>query len=112
MNLSAERPITMFGPDFTFDFEGWTAHPVGVGAIPADRHGARIAVVGAGISGVIAAFELMRMGVHPIVYERPVRWAVALAALRGLGRCDRRARRHALPGFLHRLLPLRRQART
>src|SRR3546814_4152335 len=32
-------------------------------------HGVEIAIVGAGISGLIAAFELMKLGVKPVVYE-------------------------------------------
>jgi tryptophan 2-monooxygenase len=59
----------MFGPDFTFAFDDWIAHPAGLGAIPAERHGAKVAIIGAGISGVIAGYELMRMGAHPILYE-------------------------------------------
>ena len=67
-DLDAKR-VTMFGPDFPFAFDDWIAHPAGLGSIPAERHGAKVAVIGAGISGVICGYELMRMGVHPIVYE-------------------------------------------
>ncbi|MBP7003592.1 MAG: FAD-dependent oxidoreductase [Amaricoccus sp.] len=59
----------MFGPDFTFPFDDWIRHESGLGAVPAEKHGARVAIIGAGISGVIAGHELMRMGVHPILYE-------------------------------------------
>lgn len=64
-----DRPVTMFGPDFTFAFDDWIRHPAGLGAIPAEKHGARVAIIGAGIAGVIAGHELMKMGVHPILYE-------------------------------------------
>ncbi|WP_290753650.1 NAD(P)/FAD-dependent oxidoreductase [Amaricoccus sp.] len=64
-----DRPVTMFGPDFTFPFDDWIRHESGLGAVPAEKHGARVAIIGAGISGVIAGHELMRMGVHPILYE-------------------------------------------
>jgi len=59
----------MFGPDFPFPFEDWIAHPAGLGSIPAGRHGEEVAVVGAGISGLVAAYELMRLGLKPVVYE-------------------------------------------
>ena len=61
--------VTMFGPDFPFAYDDWITHASGLGEIPADRHGAKVAIIGAGISGVIAGYELMRMGVRPILYE-------------------------------------------
>ncbi len=64
-----ERPVTVFGPDFPFPYDDWLRHPAGLGAIPARRHGARVAVVGAGMAGIVAAYELMKMGVEPVVYE-------------------------------------------
>jgi lysine 2-monooxygenase len=62
-------PVTIFGPDFPFPFDDWIAHPAGLGSIPAERHGEEVAVIGAGISGLVAAYELMRLGVRPVVYE-------------------------------------------
>jgi tryptophan 2-monooxygenase len=59
----------MFGPDFPFPFDEWIAHPAGLGTIPAEKHGARVGIIGAGISGILCGYELMRMGVHPILYE-------------------------------------------
>jgi tryptophan 2-monooxygenase len=59
----------MFGPDFTFPFDDWIAHPAGLGSIPPERHGAKVAIIGAGIAGVLAGYELMRMGARPILYE-------------------------------------------
>jgi len=64
-----QRPVTVFGPDFPFAFDDWIEHPVGLGSIPAERHGEEVAVVGAGISGLIAAYELMRLGLRPVVHE-------------------------------------------
>jgi lysine 2-monooxygenase len=64
-----EAPVTVFGPDFPFPFDEWIAHPAGLGAIPAGRHGEEVAVVGAGISGLVAAYELMKLGIKPVVYE-------------------------------------------
>ena len=53
--MGADRPISMFGPDFTFAFDDWLAHPAGLGALPAERHGAPVAVIGAGVAGIVAA---------------------------------------------------------
>ena len=64
-----QRPVTIFGPDFPFPFDDWIEHPAGLGSIPAEQHGAGVAIVGAGISGLIAAYELMRLGLRPVVYE-------------------------------------------
>lgn len=62
-------PVTVFGPDFPFPFDDWIAHPAGLGEIPAAQHGAEVAIVGAGISGLVAAYELMKLGLRPVVYE-------------------------------------------
>jgi tryptophan 2-monooxygenase len=66
---SSEGPVTIFGPDFPFPFDDWIAHPAGLGSIPAERQGEEVAVIGAGISGLVAAYELMKLGVRPVVYE-------------------------------------------
>jgi monoamine oxidase len=67
--LGADGAITMFGPDFPFAYDDHLRHPAGLGAVPADRHGTEVAVVGAGLSGIVTAFELMKLGLRPVVYE-------------------------------------------
>jgi monoamine oxidase len=62
-------PITMFGPDFPFAYDEHLAHPAGLGRVPEERHGAEVAVIGAGISGIVTAYELMKLGLKPVVYE-------------------------------------------
>ncbi|MFK3942496.1 flavin monoamine oxidase family protein [Pseudomonas monteilii] len=62
-------PVTLFGPDFPFAFDDWLEHPAGLGSVPADRHGEEVAIVGAGIAGLVAAYELMKLGLKPVVYE-------------------------------------------
>lgn len=62
-------PVTAFGPDFPFAYDDWLQHPAGLGSVPADRHGAKVAVIGAGAAGIIAGHELMKLGLHPEVYE-------------------------------------------
>ena len=69
MSAAEKVPLTHFGPDFPFAFRDWLDHPAGLGTIPAAAHGARVAVIGAGIAGLICGYELMRMGLRPIVYE-------------------------------------------
>jgi lysine 2-monooxygenase len=62
-------PVTMLGPDFPFAYDDHLRHPAGLGHVPAERHGTEVAIVGAGISGLVAAFELMKLGLRPVVYE-------------------------------------------
>ncbi len=62
-------PITVFGPDFPFAYDNWLAHPAGLGAVPPERYGTEVAVVGAGMAGLVAAHELMKLGLKPVVYE-------------------------------------------
>ncbi|MHB1303886.1 MAG: flavin monoamine oxidase family protein [Acidiphilium sp.] len=62
-------PITMFGPDFPFAYDDFLAHPAGLGRVPEAAHGTEIAIVGAGIAGIVAAHELMKLGLKPVIYE-------------------------------------------
>lgn len=69
MTNEQSKPVTIFGPDFPFAYDNWLTHKDGIGAVPAAQHGKKIAVVGAGVSGMVAACELMRMGLHPVIFE-------------------------------------------
>ena len=64
-----DLPLTVFGPDFPFGYDDWVAHPDGLGVLPESSRGRRVAVVGAGVSGMVAAHELMKLGLRPVVYE-------------------------------------------
>jgi tryptophan 2-monooxygenase len=64
-----QDPVTIFGPDFPFPYDDWLRHPAGLGQIPAARHGSEVAIIGAGMAGMVAAYELMKMGLKPVVYE-------------------------------------------
>ena len=64
-----EPPLTVFGPDFPFAYDDWIAHPDGLGTLPESALGRRVAVIGAGVSGMVAAHELMKLGLRPVVYE-------------------------------------------
>ncbi|MBP2364550.1 flavin monoamine oxidase family protein [Pseudonocardia parietis] len=65
----ARPPVTAFGPDFPFPYDDWISHPAGLGRVPPEKLGTEVAVVGAGIAGLVAAYELLRMGLRPVVYE-------------------------------------------
>lgn len=62
-------PITLFGPDFPFAYDDWLRHPAGLGALPPGCHGTEVAIVGAGMAGMVAAYELMKLGLKPVLYE-------------------------------------------
>ncbi|MFT4262377.1 MAG: NAD(P)/FAD-dependent oxidoreductase [Nocardioides sp.] len=62
-------PVTVFGPDFPFPYDEWLAHPAGLGVLPPEAHGREVAIVGAGLSGLVSAYELMELGLRPVVYE-------------------------------------------
>ena len=62
-------PVTVFGPDFPFAYDSWLRHSAGLGSLPDWSHGASVAVVGAGLAGMVAAYELMELGLRPVIYE-------------------------------------------
>ena len=61
--------VSVFGPDFPFAYDDWITHPKGLGYLPATSHGARVAIIGSGAAGVIAGYELMKLGALPILFE-------------------------------------------
>ncbi|WP_210408052.1 NAD(P)/FAD-dependent oxidoreductase [Allokutzneria sp. NRRL B-24872] len=62
-------PLTMFGPDFPFAYDDWLAHPAGLGRVPEHVLGTEVAVIGGGLSGLVTAHELMKLGLRPVVHE-------------------------------------------
>jgi len=66
---AARRSITTFGPDFPFPFDDWIKHKAGLGRLPAEMLGTEVAIVGGGIAGITAAYELMKLGLKPVLYE-------------------------------------------
>lgn len=69
MDGGQNRPLTMLNPDFPFSYDHYLKHPAGLGQVPESMHGTEVAVIGAGLSGLITAYELMKLGLRPVVYE-------------------------------------------
>ena len=67
--MNPNVPFSALGPDFPFEYDTWLDHPAGLGAVPAAAHGTPVAIIGAGIAGVVAAHELMKLGLKPVIYE-------------------------------------------
>src|SRR5688572_17943040 len=65
----SDQPVTMFGPDFPFPYDDYVTSPRGLGRIPEEHHGREVAIVGAGLSGMVSAYELMKIGLRPVIYE-------------------------------------------
>lgn len=61
--------LTAFGPDFPFAYDDWLRHPAGLGHVPPTALGSSVAIIGSGAAGIVAAYELMKLGLRPIVYE-------------------------------------------
>ncbi|MBW4094451.1 MAG: NAD(P)-binding protein [Acidobacteria bacterium] len=59
----------MLNPDFPFSYDHFLAHPAGLGSVPEEQYGTEVAIIGAGLSGLVTAFELMKMGLKPVIYE-------------------------------------------
>jgi len=66
---TSSNGISMLVPDFPFPYDEYLGHTDGLGAIPPERHGTEVAVIGAGLSGLVTAYELMKLGLKPVVYE-------------------------------------------
>jgi monoamine oxidase len=67
--MPSNKPVTVFGPDFPFAYDDWLRHPAGLGELPPELLGAEVAIVGAGMAGLVAAHELLKLGLKPVVYE-------------------------------------------
>ncbi|WP_290691433.1 MULTISPECIES: flavin monoamine oxidase family protein [unclassified Haematobacter] len=69
LDTDTQPGVSAFGPDFPFAYDDWLDHSSGLGAIPEERYGTQVAVIGAGAAGIVAAYELMKLGLRPVVYE-------------------------------------------
>jgi monoamine oxidase len=90
---TVSAPLSMFGPDFPFSYDHWLLHPDGLGQLPPQLYGTPVAIIGGGMSGLVAGYELMRLGLRPVVYEaeelggrmRTVRFSEQIDAVAELG---------------------------
>ena len=67
--VAREGEISVFGPDFPYAYDDWVSHPAGLGAVPESALGTSVAIIGAGVAGMVAAHELTKLGLRPVVYE-------------------------------------------
>ncbi|OLF54553.1 flavin monoamine oxidase family protein [Pseudomonas chlororaphis] len=69
--LRMNKDVTALIPDFPFHYANYLQHGQGrpLGSVDAANHGQKVLIVGAGIAGLVAAYEAMRMGLHPVVVE-------------------------------------------
>lgn len=65
--------VTALVPDFPFHYRRFLDTAVSNGTplaqVSSLMYGRRVLIVGAGIAGMVAAYEAMRMGLHPVVVE-------------------------------------------
>jgi len=59
-------------PDNPFNYAAFAEQVCGIGKIPKKNLGTKIAIIGAGCAGLCAAWELMKIGLHPVVYESDI----------------------------------------
>ncbi|MEV7130626.1 FAD-dependent oxidoreductase [Streptomyces sp. NPDC093260] len=69
MSPGTPPPASDLQVDFPFDYAAHVGGGRRMGRLPEGAAGARVAVIGAGGSGLAAAYELLRAGCRPVVYE-------------------------------------------
>ncbi|CAL9325704.1 flavin monoamine oxidase family protein [Streptomyces sp. SudanB182_2057] len=69
MNATDQSPPSDLQADFPFDYAAYVADGRRVGRLPAGTPPPPVAVVGTGGAGLTAAFELLRIGCRPVLYE-------------------------------------------
>ncbi|MBV6290472.1 flavin monoamine oxidase family protein [Pseudomonas aegrilactucae] len=69
----ANKDVTALVPDFPFHYGNYLTAARAAGTplcrVPSSRWGEKVLIVGAGVAGLVAAYEVLRMGLHPIVVE-------------------------------------------
>ena len=56
-------------PDDLYDYLPFIAGPGPIAEIPSEKLGTRVAIVGAGAAGLVSAYELLRAGLTPVIFE-------------------------------------------
>jgi hypothetical protein len=55
--------------DNLYDFTAILSDTKPIAIVPGPLLGTRVAIVGAGLAGIVAAYELFRAGLNPVIYE-------------------------------------------
>lgn len=69
INPPRHKYFPFFYPENPVDYVPVIEGSEGLGYIPPSLYGKKVAIIGAGCAGLSAAFELMRIGLEPVVYE-------------------------------------------
>lgn len=69
--LARAGAVSALVPDFPFDYAGYLASKgkSPLGSVTAEHLGQPVLVVGAGVAGLVAGYECMRMGLRPVVLD-------------------------------------------
>jgi len=72
--LRMNKDVTALIPDFPFHYANFLQKAQGnqgspLGHVAPENYGKQVLIVGAGVAGLVAAYEAMRMGLHPVVVE-------------------------------------------
>lgn len=55
--------------DSLYDYTAILSDQTPIATVPRSRWGTRVAIVGAGAAGIVAAYELFRAGLNPVIFE-------------------------------------------
>lgn len=84
--LSKLLNVTGLTPDFPYDYrnllENAKDNNITPFVIDPTNYGEEVAIIGGGISGIVAAYECMRMGLKPIIFEATDRLGGRLYSMR------------------------------
>lgn len=65
--------VTALIPDFPFHYARFlnqaASNGTALAQVSNSAHGSKVLIVGAGVAGLVAAYEALRMGLHPVVVE-------------------------------------------
>lgn len=59
--------------DSLYDYQGLFKQFNNLGTIPEEKIGTKVAIIGAGASGMVAAYELLKVGLLPVIFEASAR---------------------------------------
>ncbi|MBU5192927.1 hypothetical protein, partial [Vibrio cholerae] len=66
--------VTALIPDFPFHYARFlnqaASNGTALAQVSSSAHGSKVLIVGAGVAGLVAAYEALRMGLHPVEIGR------------------------------------------